>query len=133
MMNENIRKLYPFIWGIALVVLLSHGTNVVAGMVNAVFILGAIAFVLINVSGLPIIKYALKQDMKNLVITEVALVYLASISFTVSMLICMPAIMVGDMSFLEPKYRVVNVNLIMGLFTFCRFILQLFLKDIFSD
>lgn len=133
MMNENIRKLYPFIWGIALVVLLSHGTNVVAGVVNAIFILGAIAFVLINVSGLPIIKYVLKQDMKNLVITEVVLVYIASITFTVSLLICMPSIMAGDMSFLEPKYWVVNINLILGLFTLLRFLFQMFLKDVFSD
>lgn len=129
-MLERIRKLYPFMWGIALIILLSHGLHVVAGIVKTTFILGSVGFVLINISGFSMVKYAVKQDMKKLVLTEIALVYLTCITFTVSLLICMPAIVAGDLSFLEPKFWLINVNFILGLFTFCRFIFQLFKKDV---
>lgn len=133
MMLERIRKLYPFIWGIALIILLAHGLHVVAGIVKATFVLGSIAFFLINVSDFSFVKNAFKQDMNKVVLTEVALVYLACVTFTASLLICMPAIVAGDLSFLEPKFWVINVNLVLGLFTFCRFIFQLFKKDVLSD
>ncbi|MAI08885.1 MAG: hypothetical protein CMF61_08010 [Magnetococcales bacterium] len=132
-MNVSIRRLYPFIWGIALIILLTHGLHVVAGIVKAAFVLGSIAFVLINVCGLSFVKNAFKQDIKKVVLTEVALVYLACVTFTASLLVCMPAIMAGDMTFLEPKYWIINMNLVLGMFTFLRFIFQLFKKDVLSD